>query len=119
MIRSAKRTLGNLLERNVQDLNFHQAYATLQRVGDILNHRPLTIRAVTKEQFYAITPADLLLGRATGQRDNTREPDFKEQDKKILMMLPIQEPVAREWWIEWTRSCFPSLVPRTKWKREE
>ena len=33
-------------------------------------------------------------------------------------MLPIQEKVTREWWIEWARSYFPSLVLRTKWTRE-
>ena len=31
-------------------------------------------------------------------------------------MLTAQEKLAREWWEEWTRSYFPTLVPRTKWK---
>ena len=30
--------------------------------------------------------------------------------------LTAQEKLAREWWEEWTRSHFPTLVPRTKWK---
>ena len=30
--------------------------------------------------------------------------------------LTAQEKLAREWWEEWTRSYFPTLVPRTKWK---
>ena len=119
MIRSARRTLGHVLERNGQDLDFHQADAALRRVGDILNHRPLTIRASTEEEFYAITPADLLLGRATDQPEDRKRPDFREQDEEISRMLPTQEQVAREWWLEWTRSCFASLVPRTKWKKEE
>ena len=91
----------------------------LQLFSNILNHRPLTIRAATEEQFYAITPADLLLGRATDQPEDTREPDFKEQEEEIFRKLPIQEQVVWEWWLEWTRLCFPSLMPRTKWKRDE
>ena len=97
---AAERTLSHLLERNVHDLDFHQADGTMRRVGDILNHRPLIIRAATKELFYAITPADLFLGRATDRPEDTIEPGFKEQDEKISRMLPIQEQVAREWWIE-------------------
>ena len=117
MIRSSRRTLSHLLERNGRDLDFHQADATMRQVEDILNHRPLTIREATEEQFYAITPADLLLGRAINQPEDTREPDFKEQNEEISRMFPIQEKVTREWWIEWPRSYFPSLVLRTKWTR--
>ena len=116
MIKSARRTIAHVLEKSGEDLDFHQADATLRRVGAILNHRPLSIRSATEDNFYSITPADLLLGRATDRPEDFKEPDFKEQDEEIEAMLPAQEEVAREWWLEWKKSCFAHLVPRTKWK---
>ena len=63
-----------------------------------------------------ITAADLLLGRASEAPTGTEDPAFREADEEVKDMLTAQEKLAREWWVEWTRSYFPTLVPRTKWK---
>ena len=118
MIRSARRTLAHLLERR-EDLDFHEADAALRKVGEILNRWPLSIRSATEDNYYAITPGDLLLGRAAGLPQDTEDLGGLEQDEEVARMLPAQEQLAKEWWLEWTRSCFSDLVPRAKWKVKE
>ena len=114
-IRSARRTLAHVLQRNTM-LDFHEADAALHRVGEILNKRPLAVRMSTEDSYHAICPADLLLGQASEAPQDFREPEVEEQDTTALKMISAQEEVAREWWAEWMRSSFAELVPRTKWK---
>ena len=43
-------------------LNYAQLETVVHRVASILNLRPLTARSFSEEDFYAVTPRDLLLG---------------------------------------------------------
>ena len=92
-------------------------FSLWRRVGEILNRRPLTIRAATEENYYTIKTADLLLGRASSAPEDKEEPDWLHPDEEVARILPAQEQLAREWWLEWTRTCFADLVPRVKWSR--
>ena len=97
-------------------MDFQEVDATLRRVGEILNRRPLVVKVGQDDQYYTITAADLLLGRASEAPAGTEEPTFRETDEEVKEMITAPEKLAREWWEEWTRSHFPTLVPRTQWK---
>ena len=104
MIRSARRTLAHVLEKGGKHMDFHEMDATLRRVGDILNRRPVVVKVGQDDQYYAITPADLLLGRLSEAPACTEEPTLRKTDEEVKEMLTAQEKLAREWWEEWTRS---------------
>ena len=63
LIRAARHTLSHELERGAL-LDFHQFSATLSLVSSILNSRPLSVRTTPDGDFIAISPKDVLLGRA-------------------------------------------------------
>lgn len=54
---------------------------TLRRVGEIFNRRPLVVKVGQDDQYYAITPADLLLGKASEAPSSTEEGTLRETDK--------------------------------------
>ena len=97
-------------------MDFHEVNATLKRVGEILNRRLLMLEGGQDDQYYAITAADLLLKRPSEASAGTEEQTFRETEEEVREMLTAPEKLARVWWEEWTRSYFPTLVPRTQWK---
>ena len=115
-IRSARHTLAHVLDKGGRHMNFHEVDSTLRRVGEILNRRPLVVKVGQDDQYYSITPADLLLGKAAEAPSSTVERVLREADEEVREMFTAQKRLAREWGREWTRSYFPTLVPRTKWK---
>ena len=58
-------------------MDFHEVDATLRRVGEILNRRLLVVEVGQDDQYYAITAADLLLGRASEAPAGTEEPTLQ------------------------------------------
>ena len=68
-------------------MNFHDVDATLRRVGEILNRRPLMVKVGQDDQYYAITQADLLLGKASEGPSSTDEPIHWETDEEVKEIL--------------------------------
>ena len=82
-IRSARRTLARVLEKGGKYMDFHQVYATLKRVGEILNRRLLVVEVGQGNQYYSITAADLLLRRASEVPAGTEEQTFRETEEEV------------------------------------
>ena len=76
-------------------MDFHEVDATIRRVGKILNRRPLVVKVGQDNQYYAITAADLLLGRTSEATKGTEDPAFREADEEVKEMLTAQEKLAR------------------------
>ena len=76
-------------------MDFHEVNATLKRVGEILNRRPLVVKVGQDDQYYAITAADLLLGRASEAPAGTEEQTFRETEEEVREMLTAPEKLAR------------------------
>ena len=112
----AKKTLSHQLEGQ-RSLDFHQLDALFHQVARILNSRPIGVRFFSEEQFHAICPNDLLLGRAAGPRKEREAivPVPQDQDEDPVQALAAHEELCERWWTEWIKSAFPLLVPRRKW----
>jgi hypothetical protein len=97
---------------------FNQFDSVLHRVSSILNDRPLTVRVHEDDQFVAISPNDILLGRC--DRIDAREAeDFLEVDQEAVAHLDAQSAVVEAWWDRWTKEFWSLVVPRTKWQTEQ
>ena len=120
MIRSARHTLAHVLTRG-EMLDFHQLSATLSLVASILNSRPLSVRTTTSGDFFAISPRDVLLGRASkSMRSLENELDQLDgftAEQNLEKVGDAQAKIISEWRSKWLSQVFPDMVPRTKWKQ--
>ena len=119
VIRSARHTLGHQL-RLGETLDFHQFGAVLAVVAAIINARPLSLRVSPEGDYHALSPRDVLFGRAgRSLAATTRALDFTldvEQDVALLEMGDGQAKIVKAWREQWTESVFPDMVARTKWR---
>ena len=120
LIRSARHTLAHVLTRG-EVLDFHQMSATLSLVASILNSRPLSVRTTTEGDFIAVSPRDVLLGRAGRSmrrlENELNQLDNFESDQSLDRIEDSQAKIIAEWRSKWLSQVFPDLVPRTKWKQ--
>ena len=120
LIRAARHTLSHELERGAL-LDYHQFNATLSLVSSILNSRPLSVRTTPDGDFLAISPRDVLLGRASRSLRSLEQglEDLRgfEDDQNLSKVEDAQARIIAEWRKKWIAQVFPDLVPRTKWKQ--
>ena len=119
VIRSARHTLGHQL-RLGETLDFHQFGAVLAVVAAIINARPLSLRVSPEGDYHALSPRDVLFGRAgRSLAATTRALEFTldvEQDVALREMGDGQARIVKAWREQWTESVFPDMVARTKWR---
>ena len=119
VIRSARHTLGHQL-RLGETLDFHQFGAVLAVVAAIINARPLSLRVSPEGDYHALSPRDVLFGRAGRSLAATnRALEFTldlEQDVALREMGDGQAKIVRAWRDKWVESVFPDMVSRSKWK---
>ena len=115
----AKQTLSHQLD-GYRSLNFHELDALFHQVAKILNSRPIGVRYFTDDNFHAITPNDLLLGRSAGPRKEQEAvlPTDIIEVKDPRQALSAHEELCDRWWAEWSQVAFPLLVPRRRWAKE-
>ena len=116
----AKHTLQQVIDSH-ELLNVFELETALLQVAAIINRRPLTARIFGQDDFHAISPADLLLGKISGY--NTQKV-FTWQDQ-IFEPTRINQNLAKiatltdRWWTKWSRDAFPLMCPRQKWTKEK
>ena len=122
---SAERAIG-LLKRSLAQQITVGALLTpldlqtfLHRAASMVNERPLTARSFSVEDFWAITPRDLLLGAAPSLPKAQEWQVGLEEDWEARMNPRVDsvEEKVRLWWKSYSHDVFPLLVPLRKWQR--
>ena len=116
----AKKTLLHQLASN-QSLDFAQLDSLFAKTAHILNSRPLGVRNFSEDNFHAITPNDLLLGRAastTFNQENLLTEEELGKEINVDRHLSAVEELTQKWWKEWISVAFPLLAPRRKWQQQ-
>ena len=100
-------------------LNYVELETALLRVASILNMRPISARVFCEDEFHAVCPADLLLGRITGYKTRMVE-EFSPEGEimEVSARLAQVNSLVEQWWEKWAAIAFPLLCPRAKWKAE-
>ena len=103
-----------------QVLNFDQLEAVILRIAAILNERPLSARTFSEEEFYSVTPKDLLLGAApiSSPEEALERIGQEVSADRLQRMLEVVEEKVQAWWIAFFQDVFPLLVTRKKMMRE-
>ena len=110
------------MEKNIQDLNVLQLETLLLKISMIINRRPIAARVFSEDDYHAITPADLLLGRATSLGETKANAEFWLQEREVGEWankgVETLNAIAHAWWCDWIKKAFPLLLPRRKWSSE-
>ena len=120
----AERTIG-LLKRTLmhqigagETLDFAQLGAFLHRAAALLNQRPLSARVFSETEFMALTPRDLLLGRAPSLSvQEALENEGQEvTEAGLARRVSAVELKLELWWKAFYGDVFPLLIPRQSMK---
>ena len=95
-------------------LTFAEMDTLFSRVADLVNQRPIAIKSFIEDDIHAITPNDLLLGRA---KNSVPGPKYNENDN-LTRRQEVMSEVETTWWNQWVRQALPHLVPFRRWKSE-
>ena len=103
----------------IGNLNVMQLETALLRLAMIINRRPIAVRNFAEDDYHAITPADLLLGRATGRLQHRLQDKLIEQQFDVVDTISTTrgkiESIVEAWWAQWLSRAFSLLLPRRKW----
>ena len=119
VIRAARHTLAHELKLG-ETLDYHQFSAVLAVVAAVLNSRPLSLQVTPEGEYHALSPRDILFGRAGRALDAvSRDLEFTmdlDQDVALRAMCEAQAKIVRAWKQRWKEAVFPEMVARPKWK---
>ena len=119
MIGMAKRSLQRELAGG-KLLDLLQLQALLHKVAAILNARPLTARSFALDDFMAITPRDLLLGRRPSPLAcmERGEPTEEEACRSLDSRAREVEERVEAFWVKFYQDVFPFMAGRRAWQLE-
>ena len=110
LIRSVKRSIHHVIGDNI--LTFSELQVAFFEIANIINSRPIGVTPTNDPEFpQALTPNDLILGRATNEPP---QGPFNTDTRLTKHNSFIQELVD-SWWKRWYDTVLPSLVPCHKW----
>ena len=95
-------------------LNYAEMDTLFSSVANLVNQRPIAAKTFTEEDWYAITPNDLLLGRTR----NSVPGVLYATEGSITRRQEVLRELEQTWWDMWVRQVFPHLVPYRRWKHE-
>ena len=112
LVKVTKRSIKHQIMNNI--LTFSELQTVLFEIANIMNSRPLGIITGSDPLSpSAITPNDLILGRASSEVP--QGPFDLNESKNITKRFRFLQNLVSQWWNEWYQSVFPSLVPCYRW----
>ena len=90
----------------------------MHRAAGIANECPLTVRLFSVEDFWAISPRDLLLGAAP---ELSRASEWQvgleaDWEAHLLPRVGAIEDKVQQWWKAYSHDVFPLMVLLRKWQ---
>ena len=113
----AKHAMKTVLD-SYHVLSYPELEAGLMKVAAIVNERPLSVRFLSEDDFYGISPSDLLLGRVSGFTPTYKEEDGSEVVVDLSSKLSRINEFTSLWWAKWVQAATPIMAVRRKWQRE-
>ena len=106
MIASAKRPLKIILGNS--QLTFRQLTMVLTEVESIVNNRPLTEVSEGLEDFFTITPSELIIGQ---KMDTLTDPNFRVREGQLdyKSMWRKRQLLLNAFWKKWSTSYLMNL----------
>ena len=112
-VKLVKSTL-ELTLASQSSLNYAEIDTLFSSVANLVNQRPIAVQSYVEDDFHAITPNDLLLGRT---RNTVPGPVYDANESVTRRQEAIQE-LEQAWWDQWVVQALPHLVPFRRWKSE-
>jgi hypothetical protein len=111
LIRLTKRNIAHSIGTNV--LTFNELLTVMFEIAGLLNSRPIGTKPMEDVEDY-VCPNDLLMGRASkdvpvGNLD---------QGQRFLKRLSMCQEIVQQFWKNWQRKYFHTLIIRQRWHTE-
>ena len=116
MVKALKKSLTQTLHPGVIT-TYDELVTLLARISCTINSRPLALSSISnsdqqEDNFPAITPNHMLLGRASPESPSI---EYSESDK-FCQRVAFVSAIEKEWWDRWVKTVLPTLFPARKWK---
>ena len=122
MIKLSKAILKSLLKSiGAQVLSLNELNTLLAETAQLVNERPIGLKPNTHVDSTSLSPNSLLLGRnsdriASGpSHPNDQSLEVSDSFKNRFLLV---QAIVDQFWSNWTKLYFPSLVVRQKWHTE-
>ena len=118
-VKVLKKSLAHALHPGVV-LAYDELVTLLSRISYSINQRPLGLENTSQssqqeDNVVPLTQNMMLLG----MNSNESPPlDYKE-DEKFSCRLSYVSTVETTWWKKWVKSVLPTLLPYSKWRKEQ
>ena len=118
-VKVLKRSLEHAINPGVV-LDYGELVTLLARISYSVNQRPLGLGKTSEsslqdENLLPLTPNMILLGR----NSNESPPLEYSSDERLCTRLAYVAEVESQWWAKWVKEVMPTLLPYTKWKKEQ
>ena len=118
-VKVLKNSLAHALHPGVI-LDYGEFITLLARISYSINQRPLGLGHISQssmqeDNMMPLTPNMMLLGRTS----NESPPMEYNEDERFCARLNYVATVETEWWKKWVKEVMPTLLPYTKWKKEQ
>lgn len=118
-VKVLKKSLDHALHPGVI-LDYGEFITLLARISYSINQRPLGLghtsqSSMQEDNMMPLTPNMMILGR----NSNESPPMEYDPDERFCARLNYVATVESEWWKKWVKEVMPTLLPYTKWKKEQ
>ena len=112
VIKSLQKVLGET------KLTLNQLFALFAETASIVNSRPIGQKPNSATDPEFLSPNSLLLGRCSDRIDSgpfQAGDMFSDKDGADMEKFLLVQKISDQFWEEWMRSYFPTLLRREKW----
>ena len=118
-VKVLKKSLDHALHPGVI-LDYGEFITLLARISYSINQRPLGLghtsqSSMQEDNLMPLTPNMMILGR----NSNESPPMEYDPDERFCARLNYVATVESEWWKKWVKEVMPTLLPYTRWKKEQ
>ena len=118
-VKVLKKSLAHALHPGVV-LAYDELVTLLARVSYSINQRPLGLANTSQssqqeDSMTPLVPNMMLLGRSS----NESPPLDYSEDDRFSTRLSYVSTVESAWWKKWAKEVLPTLLPYTRWKKEQ
>ena len=114
LMKQVKRDMETII--NDQVMPEETLHTVLVETEAVLNSRPLTSVSDDLNDYEALTPNHLLIGRAS---PNNPLGPFEERQVNSRKRWRMAQALADMLWRRWRKEYLPSLTTRSKWNKEQ
>ena len=103
-------------------LSLNELFTTMKEVQNLVNERPIGLKPTQQTDSQYLSPNSLLLGRCSDRISSgpfQSKASFQNDPNSDRTRFLLVQNITSQFWRNWTKLYFPTLLQRPKWHFEE